>query len=173
MWLWLISITKGGDKRGVAWWDKMEKKKKKKGSHRRKRQTVGRERGKRGNHPGEATDSKSEREERWRWMESDSLGGGEETWRRHGVIQRKLGCRRKPKEQWQRAAPLPSQGLWSLNIYITQCQRHKETAREGDSGLCGWLNVAGHLWSLQKCKKNKNWTWEGNVDGDWTHGILF
>lgn len=66
----------------------------------------------------------------------------EEKWQRHSVIQRKLGCRQKLKEQWQRAEPLPSHGLWSLNIYINNV-RDTRTAREQDSGLCSWLNLFG------------------------------
>lgn len=92
----------------------------------RERQAVAKETEKGGNHPVEATDSK--RTERGRVMEMNGerqLGGAggdqwecEEKWQRHSVIQRKLGCRRKLKEQWQRVELLPSHGLWSLNIYI-------------------------------------------------------
>lgn len=100
--------------------------KKKKSSHGRKRQTVGKEseKGGKSSRRGNRFQEEGTRErEWWRWMESDNLGGGnqwecEEKWQRHRVIQRKLGCRQKLKEQWQRAETLLSHGLWSLNIYI-------------------------------------------------------
>lgn len=153
-----IYLPREGDERG-----KHNETKWKKGSRRTKRQMVDEEseRGKSSRRGNRFQEAGARETQWWRWMRSDSLGGAnqqerEEEWQRHRVIQTKLGCQRKQKEQRQRAAHHPSHGLRSLNIYITQCQTHKEAIRERESGLCTGPDMAGHLWILHKFrKKNK------------------
>lgn len=150
MWLWPISIYQGRGMRGE----------KKAHAGGRGRWTEREKRGKSSRRGNRFQEAGAREAQWWRWMRTDSSGGGnqrerEEKWQRHRVIQRKLGCQRKRKEQWQRAEQHPSHGLRSLNIYITQCQRHKEPIREWESELCAGPDMAGHLWILHKFSKNK------------------
>lgn len=152
-------FTKGGRWEGEAQWDKMEKRltqdEEADGGWRERKREIVQER-------QQIPGGRSQRDPMIEMNEERQLGGGanqqerEEEWQRHRVIQTKLGCQRKQKEQRQRATHHPSHGLRSLNIYITQCQRHKEAIRERESGLCTGPDMAGHLWILHKFrKKNK------------------
>lgn len=123
------------------------------------------ERAKEGNHQGEATDSRRQEPERpmMEMNEERQLGGlTSESVRRtdRGTVSFKENLVASESEK-NSDKQHPSHGLRSLNIYITQCQRHKEAIRERESGLCTGPDMAGHLRMLHKFSKNqKSWLCE-------------